>query len=206
MGILLRKSVAGVDYEKDDDDDEENNNKTTNSFGHSPYDRNTIFEDAVLEIRDILNGATMERPSRETIEQGFEMDIIKTPSEKAQEECDLINKIFVHKKFQPVGENRTFVPVCQNYFDHVDLALKHRAELDFTYDLARITEIFNREKSKNDEYLFHGFKYYWSHPNGTITLYPDKQHKIWEEYDKNKWYSQMKDGVDKLIIHLRNFI
>ncbi|WP_165764681.1 phospholipase D-like domain-containing protein [Flavobacterium cyanobacteriorum] len=62
-------------------------------------DDEDVFEDALEEINEIKNSAEMERASRETITEGFELEILKSKVEKSEEYLRNINKIFIYKKF-----------------------------------------------------------------------------------------------------------
>ena len=53
-----------------------------------------LFGNALEEIREIINGAQLEKKSRETVEEGFIIDIIKNEKEKTEEACNELNKIF----------------------------------------------------------------------------------------------------------------
>lgn len=190
---------------------EESTEENPTAIKHSNSDGNSIFQDAVFEIRDIINGATMERPSRETVEEGFEVEIIKTDEERTLETCAKLNKVFVHKKFtpQPIPRSRYFMPTCTNYFDHLDLSFTNRAELKFTYPEERVSQIFDRFKTTYQEYRFTGFKFYWNYYKSILTLYPDKNHAIWknkETITDEEYYSLMRQGIDDLVAYLRQFI
>jgi phosphatidylserine/phosphatidylglycerophosphate/cardiolipin synthase-like enzyme len=104
------------------------NNREMGILLSKEEDGTEIFEEAIKEIRQIINGSNIERKSRETIEEGFEMDIIKTKVERLQETCKTINKVFIHKKFAPQAQQTNYRIVCQNYFDNIDVILDGRAE------------------------------------------------------------------------------
>ena len=166
-----------------------------------------LFEDTVKEIRDIINGSEMERPSSETEELGFEFDILKSEEEICFEQCNRINKSFIHKKFIPIKRRKDFFPFCKNYFDHLDLTISHRCEFQFQYPENRIEDIYRKFKPHYDEFLIQNFKLYWNSPSEPIYLYTNYKSKSWSENnsreDNHKLY---KNGFDELIGFLKQFI
>lgn len=189
MGILLHKITI----------------KETPSFDNDTDDE-AIFEDAIHEIRAIVTSSHFEKHSRETQTDGFELDIIKTSREKVEEDCKLINKIFLHKKFVPEGEGMHWRPVCKNYFDRIDVTFEHRVVITFTYEETRIEEIFKRFTPFYHEYRFDGFKLYWDHHKSSIKLYKDRNHKMWYNIPYVKELEYIKLGTDQLISFLRQYI
>lgn len=186
MGILLhRKSFGTVDWGGDDQ---------------------TLFKDAVLEVGEILNGATIEKKSRETIEEGFEMAIIKTERQKAEEMCKTLCKAFVHKRFEPAEVHGTWYSTCENYFDKVDVNITNRAEVQLKMDQSKVDKIYNHFTGNYNEFRFQGFKVYWNQPNYPIYLYTDGREKKWESLTpENGRYEVIRDGIDKLIEYLRTY-
>ena len=128
-------------------------------------DDSLIFEEAVLEIREIINGSNIEKKSRETVELGFEMDIIKTEKEKIEEDCKKLNKAFIHKRFEPHEINEEYYCVCKNYFDKIDLAIDHHVFLILQMEESKINQIYTNCRPFIKEYHFKGFKFYWNNPN-----------------------------------------
>ncbi len=90
---------------------------------NSSADTEQVFKDAINEIRAIINSSQFEKKSRETIDLGFEMEIIKTDKEKVLEHCVKLNKVFLNKKFEPVENNNACYPVCKDYFDKIENCL-----------------------------------------------------------------------------------
>lgn len=188
MGMLLHRA---------------NLDNSDQSFGG---DRESIFEDAIQEINTIIKSSELLKVSRETSIEGFEMDIIKTAKEKAEEECKNLNKVFMHKKFAPVGDGHDWIPTCKNYFDRIDVSLNHRAELRFQFDENRIEQIFKKFTPYYHEFRFDGYKLYWNHHKGAIMLYPNSRHEIWKNVTEVEEIQLMKNGIDQLISFLRPFI
>jgi len=166
----------------------------------------TIFEDAVNEIRAIINGSSLEKKSRETIELGFEMDIIKTEKEIIQEYCKKLNKIFVHKRFEPTSLNNDYFPVCKDYFDKIDLAIDYRAFLILQMDVKRVEQLFNKFKPFIEEYRYTGFKFYWNNHKQWIYLYKNNSHPMWKGTTEEARFEHLKKGIDTVITDLRKHL
>ena len=165
-----------------------------------------IFKDAVEEIRAIINAAQMEKRSRETKTEGFELNIIKTEKEKTEEACQALNKLFLHKKFEPLFINNAWKPVCKNYFDKVDIVFDYRTELNLNFPEEKLSEIFNRFLPYYHEYRITGFKLYWNYHTSPIYLYADSKHKFWQTDNENEIKEIRKQGIDELISFIRKFM
>lgn len=165
-----------------------------------------VVEDAIHEIRAIINGASSEKESRETIQEGFEMNILKTEKELVEEDCAKLNRIFRHKRFEAVETPGGWDNICRNYFDRLDVTIGRRAELRFSYDETRIKAIFNKFEPYYQEYRFDGFKFYWNHHKQGIYLYIDQRNKMWEEISEEQRIENIKNGIDQAISFLRQFI
>lgn len=77
MGVLFRRTDEEpdrfYDYKNAKDDD-------------------SIFQDAITKIKEIINSSDFEKESRETRTIGFEMDIIKTKYDLILQKCNSYNK------------------------------------------------------------------------------------------------------------------
>lgn len=170
-------------------------------------DPDSFFEDALCELREIINGSTLEKKSPVIEEKGFEVDLIKTAKEKIEEKCKLINKAFLHKRFEPIQDGENWNPICRNYFDKIDVVFRGRVEMNLNMPEARRLEIFERFNPHYNEYLIPGFKNYWNHHKGLVYLYIDSKHSIWKnKADRIKEYELIRDGIDQMILFLRKFI
>jgi hypothetical protein len=177
-----------------------------NGFG-SNADDDTIFEDAIKEMQTIIKSSTFEKQSRETRTEGFEIDIIKTQKELIEEDCKILNKVFLHKKFAAKEVRGMWQCVCENYFDHIDVLLEYRrAAIDFDYKDDRVNDIFKRVIPNYHELRFEGYKFYWNGPKSSIYLYPNRQNKMWENLPQGGYAQLMKNGIDQVITFLRPFI
>lgn len=191
MGILLHKVQI---------------KEVENKWFGSDVDSDEIFEDAINEMQTIIKSSTFEKQSRETTTDGFELNIIKTHKELIEENCKIINKVFLHKKFAPKEVKSEWQCVCENYYDHIDVLLEYRAALTFNYSDGRVDTIFKRVIPNYHELKFEGYKFYWNSPNSVIYLYPNKKYPMWENLPEGKFSELMKNGIDQVITFLRPFL
>jgi len=168
----------------------------------------SLFENALEEIREIINGAKLEKKSRETVEEGFIIDIIKNEKEKTEEACNELNKFFGHKKFEAEKKlNGKWYCVCKNYFDKINLTITQRAELELKMDEEKIKDVYRAFRSNYNEYIIQGYKIYWNGIDQEIMVYIDKRYAKPENLrtpDEN--YMLLKNGADETITYLRNFL
>ena len=171
---------------------------------YSHMGENSI-DDAIKEIRSIINSSTLEKESRETIEEGFELDIIKDRRGRAEDFCRKISKEFGHKYFE-VKEysNGSFTHVCKNYYDHIDVVYEHRAEIILNYPLEKVKTI--HYKIPRHEYSYEGFKFYWNHYKGDLYLYGDSKHPMWEGISTEDEIRLMRNGIDMVIAEIRTLL
>jgi hypothetical protein len=184
----------------------ENNNREMGILLYRESCNPKVFEDAIIEINHIITGSHMEQISRETKEKGFEKQIIKTRQEKEEERCKWINEHFQHKKFkvEQWGEYG-YIPVCRNFYDRLHVYYEHnRFALEWDYEEKRVEEIFSRFKPLYTELKFDGYKFYWNHHLGRITLYSNQQHNQYITAPDKTIF--MKNGLDDLVSFLREFV
>lgn len=193
MGVLLHK----IDIEEDD---------KLESWRNT-IDDDSVFADALDEILEIKNGAELEKMSRETLEEGFEMEILKTKKEKAEDRLKLYNKVFVHKKFVldsncKRGDENSFI--CKSYIDKVDLKVTNRFEFCFNVEDNKLKNSFDyfKYQKKELEYKFEGFKFYWNEPK-VICLYIDKGHHVWQNTSDISELEIKKNGVNEVISFIK---
>ena len=168
----------------------------------------SLFENALEEIREIINGAQLEKKSRETAEEGFIIEIIKNEKEKTEEACNELNKFFGHKKFEAEKKlNNQWYCVCKNYFDKINLTITHRAELELKMDEDKIKDVYRAFRSNYNEYLIQGYKIYWNGIDQEIMIYVDKRYtKPENQRTQEENYMLLKKGADETITYLRNFL
>lgn len=163
---------------------------------HDAVDGIELFEEALEEIIEIKNGAEMERPSRETIEDCFEMEILKNEKEKKEEFVKKINKVFVHKKFILEGKNSY---LCKSYIDKVDVLIDYKTDFILNYDSHKVDSFYKKSDIKALEYMIGGFKLYWNSPK-KISLYDDFNHSLWKNANiKQDEIKLRKEGIDKVV-------
>lgn len=173
-------------------------------------DDDFVFDEALHEILEIISGTELEKKSRETIEEGFEMEILKTTKEKKEDTLKLINKIFVHKKFKLEidDEQNNFNYVCKSYMDKVDVIITKKLILfELNFDNIKSANKYNNYSNNDDNqvYISKGFKMYWNRPN-VISLYNDSKHHYWEKVDTiEKEIKLKKMGIDKIIEFIKSF-
>lgn len=186
MGVLLMGDIGNVELDLNRTTDEE------------------AIEEAILEMNTIINSATMEKKSRETIEEGFEMEIIKTKWEKEEAFCRKLNKVFENKRFKVENLHNKPISKCSNYYDKIDVYIEYRVELVLDMGEDVIKEIFKRIKPHYNEFQFKYFKYYWNHPKQSIYLYRDNSYDEWSKEEKDTLIL-LRKGIDNLIKHLRKY-
>lgn len=167
----------------------------------------TLFANALEEIKEIINGAQLEKKSRETDEQGFIIEIIKNEKEKTEETCQELNKLFGHKKFEAEKklDNRWYC-VCKNYFDKINLTLTYRAELELKMDKEKVEKIYQRFESNYHEYMIQGYKVYWNDLDREMMIYIDKRYARPENLrTPEENFNLLRKGADETISHLRSF-
>jgi len=175
-------------------------------------DEDEIFNDALNEILEIQNGAEMEKPSRETIEEGFEMEILKTHKDKAIVNLKLFNKEFGHKRFDfddtfhfSNFNSHTCAYICKSYFDKVDIKINYRIEFILNLDKIKLEKNYNLHKDlrKQLEYKFEGFKFYWNFPH-LMFLYEDLKHSNWKQTNNSAQIQLKKRGIDEVVKFIKN--
>ena len=191
MGILLHKEDI-------------NDIERKNSFLEK--DDLQTFEDAKKEILAIINSATMEKSSKETKTEGFEMDIIKSLKELCEDECKLLNKKFLQKRFTPKEIRGEWKPVCENYYDHINLVFEHRACFEFTYSEERTENIFKQVVPNYHEFRFEGYKFYWKSHKSMIYLYPNSKNNMWDDLTDEQFIEQMRNGIEAVILFLKPYL
>lgn len=169
-------------------------------------DDKRLFDDAISEIREIINGAHLEKLSpHQKLGEQFTIDIVKTEEEIAYERCKRINKYFLNKIFKPVEVREgSWYSVCHNYFDKVDVSFEsNRVSIDINLPDEELSRIFKAWTVSYNEFEFKGFKYYWNYHSSSIYLYQDSKFP-WEEIkDDRIYHRKIKQGIDSIIKRYR---
>jgi hypothetical protein len=164
-----------------------------------------IVDDAITEIRSIINSSTLEKESRETVEEGFEIDIIKDRRGRAEDFCRKLSKEFGHKHFEVLEyPGGAFSHICKNYYDHIDVVYEHRAEIILNFPIEKIKAM--HYKFPRGEYDHDGFKFYWNHYKGNLYLYSNSKHPMWNDISDKEEIVLMKNGIDMIIGKIKGFI
>lgn len=174
MGILLHKYPIEEGSRWGSSDDEQ------------------IFKDAIDEIREVIRGAEMEKPARDTIENGFELDIIKTDFEKTLEICKHYNKFFINKFFEPMDLQGTFYVYCKNYYDRIDVSIDHRITIYFNFPDYVLDSIQSNFSNIASEYMYPAFKFYWNRGASKAHIYKDSRHHIWKKGSEEEKFDAKK--------------
>jgi|LakMenE01Jun11ns_1017448.scaffolds.fasta_scaffold9918404_2 hypothetical protein len=186
MGVLFRRtnedSTGWNDYKNKKDDE-------------------SIFQDAIAEIKSIINSSEFEKDSRETKTIGFEMDIIKTKYDLIVEKCNNYNKFSKNKKFIPFQSGEDWYCKCENFLDHVDLVFDgNRAVIDINFDENRLSQLFQQlstKKYENDYRAIGCFRMFWTYHKSSIYLYELKGHRVWQKENED-FYSSFFNGLNEV--------
>lgn len=157
------------------------------------YDDLLSIEEPLKEIREIVNGATLEKKSKITIDKGFKLSTIQTSFEIALKQCEVFNKYFGNKVFRPMLDEKTkfegyefYDIVCTNFYDNIDLIFEHhRAQLNINIPIEEKMKLHNLWKKEYDEFRFKGFKHYWNSHAQPIYVYRDTKYRFWDENENN---------------------
>lgn len=165
-------------------------------YGDNPVDA------AINEIRSIINSSQLEKKSRETIEEGFEIDIIKDRRGRAEDYCRKLSKAFVYKYFEPLEESQgIFTHLCRDYADKIDITYTHRVEFILKLPPEQIKRI--HYSIPRNEYVYEGFKFYWNHYKSSPFLYSDSKHPMWENISGDEEIRLMQKGIDMVVNEIR---
>ena len=168
-------------------------------------DYHSILE-PLEEMRQIINGSTLEKESKITLEKGFKIEIIQTEFEKALAYCAVLNKYFGNKVFKPIMEEEIKIDylerydiVCKNYYDNIDLVIEEKRVL-LKLNFEGKEEIFELWKNDYNEFRFKGFKHYWDCHTKPISIYRDWNYKFWRENedDDEKIINAHQKGLKKV--------
>lgn len=167
-------------------------------------DSDSIFKDAINEIREVIKSSELEKQSRDTLENGFELEIIKTDVQKTVEYCKHLNKYFNNKIFEPTKINNVYVALCKNYFDNIDVAVDYRVTIYMNFSENHLKNIFDTFSKKMDEYMYEGYKFYWKYHNGKINIYTDSRSNLWKNVTSEKEkYDLLKNVISMFISDIK---
>ncbi|TDP57630.1 hypothetical protein BC748_2845 [Flavobacterium dankookense] len=194
MGVLFRRT------------DTESNG--WNDFKNGQDDE-SLFQDAIAEIKSIITSSEFEKESRETKTIGFEMDIIKTNYDFILEKCQTYNKFSKNKRFTPFQSGEVWYSKCENFLDHVDLTFEgNRAVIDLNFNESRLLKLFetlSTKKYDKDYRAIDCFRMYWTYHKSSIYLYELKEHGLWSTKDDD-FYPSFFNGLNEVFKVLKPII
>lgn len=168
-------------------------------------DYEDVFQDAINEIKLIVNSAQMERPSEETVKDGFEFDIIKTPKEWSLEKCKVLNDFFITKTFHVEFIENEYVIKCSNFFDKIDLMyISNGLRFVLNHYQEKSDQILDSLSNNYDEDGIDDFKFFVSPKYRSINLYRLYNSSFWQEDKKqDEILNKYKTGIDEVIRRIR---
>lgn len=196
MGVLFRRTdeeSSGLnDYRNGKDDD-------------------SIFQDTITEIQNIIKSAEFEFESKETKTIGFEMEIIKTNYDIAVDKCARVNKHSKNRKFVPFQSGEDWHSICENYIDKVDVTLQdNRIVINLNFEEYRLLKIYEQLSTKNHEkdFIVEGcFRMYWTFHKSSIKLYAWDAHPTWNiPKDSDDFYPNLFDGLNAIMKKIKTVI
>ncbi|MFD2518255.1 phospholipase D family protein [Salinimicrobium flavum] len=176
------------------------------AFNGWESDSKKIFDDAILEIKEIINGAQIEKLSDKGKAKNFKIEIIKTDEELEIERCERFNKYFLNKKFKAFEETENnWLSKCENYFDKVDVLIENnRIAIRFNLPEGELKGLYQKWMSSYQEYEFPSIKYYWNYHTSSLLIYRDYKSCNWDELGIGKEYHQkLIAGIDNIISKYR---
>lgn len=176
------------------------------------YYSDTLFQDAIKEVREILTGAEHEKICRKRKKSKFSIKILRTEAEQIQDIVEQINQFFLNKSFaSEKNEDEEWILVCKNYFDKVDVVFQgynysDRIAIEIKVYDQKLKNVYNKWMDSYDEFEFRGFKYYWNGYNKPIYLYRDYNYQWDEIVDTDLEYRKFKQGIDLIISKYREIL
>ncbi|MCR8666209.1 phospholipase D-like domain-containing protein [Aestuariibaculum sp. M13] len=167
-----------------------------------------VFDDMLLEIKEIINGASLESICTETQDSNFVIDVLKTDEDLEQDTCDELNSYFLNKKFKvfEISKNK-WMSRCDNFFDKVDVLFSHRrVEFVFNLEETELEELHACWMASHDGFEFNAFKYYWNYHKSNLLLYKDNDSFDWDAILDNDdaYYNKWKEGINNIIEKYRS--
>ncbi|MEN9335524.1 MAG: hypothetical protein RLZZ500_511 [Bacteroidota bacterium] len=196
MGVLFRRtdedSSGWNDYKNGIDDD-------------------SIFQDAIAEIKNIISSSEIELESRETQTIGFEMDIMKTKYDLAVDKSFILNKYSKNRKFIPFQLRDEWFTICENYIDRVDVIFQgKKIILNLNFDEPRLLKIYDQlstEEHENKHVVIDCFRMYWTYHKSSISLYSWDAHPVWQlPKDSETYYPSLFEGLNTLMKIIKSVI
>lgn len=166
-----------------------------------------IFDDAIEEMQDIINGSVLEKSGVVTAKENFNIEIIQTKEEIEIERSHRITKNFRNKKFRSYRhEGNIWYSKCANYFENIDVVFEtHRLHVKINLSDNELRELYKKWMRQYDEFEFNNIKYYWNHPSKEILIYKDLSSNEWKQCEKNEpeTHRLLESGINDIIRKFR---
>ncbi|HZV69557.1 MAG TPA: phospholipase D family protein [Saprospiraceae bacterium] len=173
-------------------------------------DDDSIFQDAISEIKSIITASNIEKESSLTMQRGFEFEITKTSYDIIIETCNKLNKYSKNKKFVPYQSSDHWYAKCENFLDRINIVYERgRVTIELNFEESRLQDIFKLLNTKNNRYEYrvvNCFRMYWTYLNPSFTLYALKDHKLWDLGENDEFYSGLLSCLNEVMIYLKPVI
>ena len=167
---------------------------------HDRYYNQWSTDDFLNEIQDIFNGSYIEKSSRDTIREGFKIDIIVDRKQSSEEKAKQLTKIFLNKRFVSQPYENGFDIVCHNFFDRINIYYEGNHFVIETflkeYQMKKNFPTSNGYFETESEFMF---KFYPKYHNGIIKLYLDRSNRKTEDVSKKEgeeYFLAFKNGLE----------
>ncbi len=169
-------------------------------------DSKAIFDDAIFEIKEIINGAQVEKLSEKGKSKNFKIEIIKTDEEYEIEKSNRLNKYFLNKKFKAFEETENnWVSKCENYFNKVDVLIENnRIAIQFNLPENELKSLYQKWKLTYQEYEFPAIKYYWNYHSSNLLIYRDSVSYDWDNVGRGEnYHNKLAEAIGQIISKYR---
>jgi len=148
-----------------------------------------LIIDATQEIREIINGAQLEKMSEKSKASKFNIDIIKSFEQLEQELCIKLNTYYLNKKFRPIEiEKDLWYSICENYYDNVNVTFEdNRIAVKFKMHPSELSKVYNIWMRTYQEFEFDWFKYYWNYYKDDLLIYKNSKFN-WNSIKEDEIY------------------
>lgn len=147
-------------------------------------------------------------------QQSFSFRIFDGRGEWLENYRKIVNKIFVHKRFEAPDNSEYPYLTCTPYYENLLVRIEYRTEGDGEEavmrihrvalsllhpeeKLQRIHSLFQRSFRQND---FEHFKVYWDYYKSDLTIYAERRkYPRWNTLDFEQSVSKFRQGVDLMV-------
>ena len=179
------------------------------------------IEDAIEELRTILNSSTIEKQSDKVKLNGFKFNLLKNNDDIVIDLIADLNKLLGNKKFtQKRDENGKRIIYCPNYFENVDIELDirkyfnelnvktafiHTLNIRLLHPEEQIKRLHESFGKQIEEYRYKFYKTYWNWHGGPIKIYRDRKKfkQVWEKGNDLEHIKGLLKGADKVLNDLK---